>query len=281
MITYFCSIGYMYYAKINDPILGPPGVRILLCFRGFAGFFGIFGLYLSLQYLSLSDSIVLTFLTPLCSTAIGCWLLKERLAVREVVAMVVSLVGVVLIARPPFLFGGRGSSENEGDVSGGQRMISVGAALIGVAGVTGEYTLIRAIGKRAHPLHNIAYLSAFCVLSSSVGMVVSRTRVSIPTRWSFAFLLVLVGLFGLFAQMLMTMGFQREAVGRAAMGVYTGIVYALILGKVVFGNVPGPLSIVGTVLILGSAVWVVVMREAMKEPVHEEVEIGLLDRSGE
>lgn len=26
-----------YYTKIADPILGPPGIRMLLCFRGLAG----------------------------------------------------------------------------------------------------------------------------------------------------------------------------------------------------------------------------------------------------
>lgn len=193
-ITYICSIAYMFYADIPSPILGPPGIRILLCFRGLAGFFGIFGLYFSLQYLSLSDAIVLTFLTPLCSAIVGWVFLKEKVEVREVVAGVVSLVGVVLIARPPFLFlsavPGHGLNSElrravEKGVTTAQRMVAVGVALSGVAGVTCECesglsaewrisdevadNLIRVIGKRAHPLHNIVYLSAFCVVSSSIG----------------------------------------------------------------------------------------------------------------
>ena len=46
-------------------------------------FFGIFGLYFSLQYLSIADAIVLTFLTPLCSAVVECVFLKEKFKVRE------------------------------------------------------------------------------------------------------------------------------------------------------------------------------------------------------
>ena len=118
----------------------------------------------------------------------------------------------------------------------------------------------------------------FCVLSSSIGLAVTRTPIVVPTQWSFVGLLVLVGVFGLFAQTLMTMGFQREAVGRASMGVYTGIVYGLGLGWVVFGSVPGALSLLGTMLILGSAVYVVFVKGSSTEaPVDAEAEVGLLE----
>ena len=105
LISSFRLTSVRHYAKVNDPVLGPPGVRILLCFRGVAGwtnffafpsplppwptslrFFGIFGLYFSLQYLSLSDATVLTFLTPMCTAIVGSVLLKEKLTVREALA---------------------------------------------------------------------------------------------------------------------------------------------------------------------------------------------------
>ena len=72
----------MFAAKIPDPFLGPKGVRMLLLTRGFSGlvlrhilsnianitiparsFFGLFGIYYSLQYLSLSDATVLTYVS--------------------------------------------------------------------------------------------------------------------------------------------------------------------------------------------------------------------------
>ncbi len=69
-------------------------------------------------------------------------------------------------------------------------------------------------------------------------------------------MLVLIGVFGIFAQILMTIGFQIEAAGRASLGIYSKVVFTLILERVMFGTTPGLLSILGTCLILGSAIYV-------------------------
>lgn len=49
-------------------------------------FFGLFGVYYSLQYLSLSDATVLTFLAPMCTAVTGAVLLHEKLSWREAFA---------------------------------------------------------------------------------------------------------------------------------------------------------------------------------------------------
>lgn len=49
-------------------------------------FFGLFGVYFSLQYLSLSDATVLTFLAPLCTGIAGSLLLKEKFTLKEALA---------------------------------------------------------------------------------------------------------------------------------------------------------------------------------------------------
>lgn len=49
-------------------------------------FFGLFGLYYSLRYLSLSDAVVLTFLSPLTTAISGSCLLGETFTKREALA---------------------------------------------------------------------------------------------------------------------------------------------------------------------------------------------------
>lgn len=133
---------------------------------------------------------------------------------------VVSLIGVILIARPTFLFGDSEAHHTVGEinvaddvlkkVSSAQRLLAVGSvffsvslissiyppfflvrvSLFSVIGSTGacssvvppnlknrpnsSYTVttLRAIGKRAHPLHSMSYFSAVCVLNSTLGYVV-------------------------------------------------------------------------------------------------------------
>ncbi|KAF8333674.1 drug/metabolite transporter superfamily, partial [Amanita rubescens] len=231
IVTYVFSVVYMLCAKINQPILGPPGVRWLLMSRGFFGFVGVFGIYHALQYLSLSDSIVLTLLTPLCTAVGGLLFLEEKFSRREALA---------------------GSCSNDNDETIGQRTVAVCTALLSVLGTSVAYVSIRAIGKRAHSLHSMTYFSFWSVVMSSVVLIATRTPIVIPRQESFVYMLFLIGIFGFIVQTLMTIGYQIEAAGRASMGIYSQVVFGVILERLVFGTVPGLLSILGTCLILSS-----------------------------
>ncbi|KAK2462439.1 hypothetical protein APHAL10511_005536 [Amanita phalloides] len=249
------------YTNIRDPFLGPPGVRRLLFCRGFLGFFGPLGVYYSLQYLPLSDAVILTFLAPLCITIAGSMLLKEKITKEEVLAGIISLLGAVLIARPPFIFGGDDSRiDNALESTAAQRIIAVGAVMIGVLGATGAFISIRAVGMRAHPMHHMAYYSFLSAVQSVIGAMITRTPIVLPTQPLYLGTLVMIGVFGFIAQLLVTVGYQIEAASRASMGMYAQIIFTLILERVLFGTVPGLLSILGMILILGSGFYAVMAK---------------------
>jgi drug/metabolite transporter (DMT)-like permease len=195
-ITFVLASGYMWWKKTPHFPLGLKEVRGLLVARGLGGFCGVFGMYYSLLYLPLADATVITFLAP----SLACWacsiLIKEPFTRVEQVAGLVSLVGVVFIAKPTSLFAGisgsnetppaSGSSDSAPPVNGtspstgipdagsyenvtpSQRLQAVGIALIGVLGSACAYTTIRWIGKRAHPLISVNYFAAWCFLVSIV-----------------------------------------------------------------------------------------------------------------
>lgn len=168
--------------------------------------------------------------------------------------LVFSLAGVVLIARPPFIFGTSGEELEilVKEVTPEQRLIAVGyvaslaisiqfswptyrVALIGVLGATGACepsfiqsnffrpmwfiidTSLRAIGKRAHPLHSLVMFSFYSVVVASIGwglcksfkyrlpnscsrMIVTKTPLVVPTRPEWLGMLFIIGIFGFFAQ---------------------------------------------------------------------------------
>ena len=58
--------------------------------------------------------------------------------------------------------------------------------------------------------------------------------------------------------MTMTTGLQRETAGRGTMAIYVQVIFALVFERVFFHTTPPPLSIVGTAIILSSAVYVAV-----------------------
>ncbi|CAK5278232.1 unnamed protein product [Mycena citricolor] len=275
-ITYACSIGYMYVAypplentpptpyqasaKGTSSLLGPEGVRLLLVFRGVTGFIGLNGTYFALQYLSLSDVTVLSFLVPMTTALSASIFLGEAFSRKEALAGLCSLFGVVLIARPDFLFGPSTSST---PIEERNRMMAIGIALAGVVGSTGAMTTIRAIGHRAHPIHLLSFFSLQSVIAASILMVFQHEPVVIPTRPAWLGLLAVIGVLGFLAQVLLTMGYQRETAGRAGMALYTQIIFASVLERVFFGTSPTFLSMLGTSIIMSSAIFV-----ALSVPKH-------------
>ena len=194
-ITLVLSSAYMWWTKTPHFPLGLPEVRWLLVARGISGLFGVYGMYHSLLYLPLADATVITFLAP----GLACWacavLINQPFTRREQIAGLVSLVGVVLIARPTALLSvfnsasdasppaspdpdfavptntttaGSGDAANYDSVTPTQRLSAVGVAMLGVLGTAVAFTTIRWIGKRAHPLISVNYFAGWCFLVSVV-----------------------------------------------------------------------------------------------------------------
>ncbi|KAF8883039.1 EamA-like transporter family-domain-containing protein [Infundibulicybe gibba] len=294
-VTYVCSLIYMLSTGIPDPFLGPKGVRILLVLRGVSGFIGVFGMYYSLQYLSLSDATVLTFLAPLCTAIAGSLLLNEKFSIREALAGIFSLFGVILIARPAIIFGANSQGRTvTGDITNtvverdtpSQRLAAVGIALVGVLGGTGVYISIRAVGKRAHPLHILASYSMQCITVTTIYMIATKSPFIVPTRLDWLGLFILIGISGFAAQILFTMGMQRETASRGALAAYTQVIFAGILEQIFFKPIPSILSVCGTLIILTSALYVILTKKKDSNTVamfnqldEQELEEGLLGDS--
>ncbi|KAH9984536.1 hypothetical protein BJV77DRAFT_1037055 [Russula vinacea] len=253
-ITSICSV----LAEDSDPLLGPKGVRGLLVLRGFTGFVGLAGMYASLVHLSLSDATMLTFVAPILTGLSGAIILKETVSLWETFAGFCSFFGVILIARPEFLFGGSGGDLSD-TVTHGQRMQSVAFSLIGVLGATAAYTTLRAIGKRAHTLHSLVFFSSSCVLGSTVGMVIFKTSPVMPTRPLWLAMLLLLGVLDLTSQSLLVMGFQRETASRGVLACYTSVIFAAMFDFIVFRTTPTALSIAGAAIIISAAISISVL----------------------
>lgn len=79
--------------------------RWLLLLRGCLGLGAITSLYAAVQYLPLADVATITFLAPVFVAAAAPPLLGERAGRGVALAMPLSLLGVVFVSRPTFLFG--------------------------------------------------------------------------------------------------------------------------------------------------------------------------------
>ncbi|OJD20234.1 hypothetical protein ACJ73_08432 [Blastomyces percursus] len=218
-MTVLLSLLYMLYARVPHPF-GIRSIRPLLLLRGVSGFVGVFGLYYSLLYLELSEATVLTFLAPIgCCYACSLTMPNEIFTRRQQLAVLASLVGVVLIARPASLFRGVAEHqhqqqqwEKQVSVSGAaqdayQRTLGILAALLGVTGATVAYTSIRIIGKRTHPLVSVTYFSGITTIISLLGVaLIPAISFRLPGNMAELLLLLGLGTCGFLLQFLLTAG---------------------------------------------------------------------------
>lgn len=275
-ITYVCCVLYMVITgSVEDAPFGPKLQRTLLVVRGIMGFFGVFGLYFSLQYLSLSDAVSITFLIPMVTTFFAWIVLSERYSVLEGACALCSLAGVLLIAKPDFLFGGEAEvPENDSAESSSElRLLATAVGLIGVCGASSVYVVLRKIGKLCHPLISVSYFALItCVVTFVITLVTPSLTFQAPHNFRQWFLFCLIGFSGFFMQFCLAAGLQREKAGKSAMMIYSNMVFALFWDLVIWGHVPGLLSILGTGLIVANAFIIIKYKPTTEEPHEADVE---------
>lgn len=292
-ITALASYIYMFITRTPHP-LGTKPVLHLLLLRAVCGFMGVYGLYYSVQYLPLSEATVITFLAPIITCyACSFFIPGETFSRRQQLAAIISLIGVVLIARPfsnsnskqsshPPPSSSPSPSSNESrpdDADAYHHVLATIVASVGVLGAAGAYTSIRVIGKRAHPLVSVTYFSSVTTIISLLAMLVlPSVEFRVPhtrTEWMF---MVGLGVCGFLLQFLLTAGLSyvppkwvRDRTSgdgsagkqgsKATSMVYTQMLFALFYDKVVWGTTLDGVAWIGSGLILGCAVYVAVMQE--------------------
>lgn len=263
-ITYICCVLYMTITRLvpNAPF-GEPQIRKWLVLRGIVGFVGVFGLYFSLLYLSVSDAVAITFLVPLVTAFLAWILLHERYSLIEGLCSLVSLVGVVLIAKPNFIFGSAGDNElkeNESVESSSteKRLLATAVGLFGVLGASSVYIVLRKIGNAAHPLLSVSYFALSTVIVSTICIIaIPSISFAIPQnayQWSLFFA---IGIAGFLFQFALTAGVQRVKASKASLVVYTQMIFAIVLDLIIWHHFPGFLSILGILIIIGCTLLVI------------------------
>lgn len=227
--------------------------RSLLVLRALAGFAALFCFFYAVPRLPLADVTVIHFTNPAFTAVIAAVALGEAMGRREIAGLLLCLAGVVLVARPTFLFGAATTSLNP---------VAVGAALCGAVFSSVAYTTIRKLRETDHHLVVIFY---FPLLSTplSIPLMVGHAVWPTPLEWV---LLSLVGVVTFVAQVFLTQGLHRERAGRAMSISYIQVVFAALWGFVVFGESPGLLGVAGAALVFVGTIVVAKARRALGAP---------------
>lgn len=188
-----------------------------------------------LHHLPLADAVAILFAAPLFSFVLAVLVLGERLSIGRAVAALTGFAGIVVMSRP-------GTAHFSWLL-----LLPLGAALCGG---------VREILTR-HLSHHDPSSSTFLVGTAVVALA-SLSSVAFGWELPSARQLLLLALAGVligFAEYFMIEAFRHAEVTLVAPFIYTSLVWASLVGFLVFGTVPAPAVIAGAALVIASGLY--------------------------
>ena len=235
-------IRYCFGVVLILPLLSRAGVMSLdrdrLGFHALRGLVhggGVILWFLAMSRIPISEVTALGFTTPIFVTLGAAVFLSERLKPYRVAAVLIGFIGALLILRP------------------GLRVIDIGAlAQLGAAPLFAcSYLMAKSATRREASSMIVVLLSVFCTLTLALpALLVWRT----PTLEE----LLLLGLTALLAtsgHYCMTRALEAAEVSAVQPFTFLQLVWATILGLILFDETPDVWIWIGGAVIVGSATW--------------------------
>jgi drug/metabolite transporter (DMT)-like permease len=212
--------------------------------RSLYGCAAMFFSFLSLAYLPLALAAALGFLAPLLAVPVAVVALNERPGWLIGAAAAAGFGGVLLMLAPALT----GPLPNAGT------LIGVGAGLAMAATTVAAKVEIKRLSATEAP-GTIAFY--FAVVCAAGGLA------TLPFGWAdvsdtaFAWL-VASGIAGGLAHICMTEAIARAPISTLAPFEYTAMIWALLFDLLVFALLPGPVSLLGALVVVAAAATVAV-----------------------
>jgi drug/metabolite transporter (DMT)-like permease len=197
--------------------------------RTLTGLGAMYCFFYTIAHMHLAEAILLNFTAPLFVPFIALLWLGERLTREAVWAMIIGFAGVALILKP------------------GMELFSP-VALVGLA--SGALAAWAVVGVRrmsdTEPTTRIVFYYSTIATGVSAVPLAWSWQAPEPRLW---LLLLAAGLFATAGQLLMTRGYSLGPAARIGPFTYSSVAFAALLGWMLWGEVPDPLSLGGVTLV--------------------------------
>ncbi|RVU14116.1 DMT family transporter [Methylobacterium oryzihabitans] len=190
-----------------------------------------------LSALPLAEALALSFLSPVFIALFAAGFLREPVRGAVWAALVVGLVGVAVVV------GGQVGAESGGSAWG------VAAVLASALTYALSMVLLRARARQDPVVTIVAIQNVGPALMLAGPAALSWGPVA-PWDWA---LLVLVGALGVAGHLVLARAYARAEAGRLAVMEYTALLWAIGLGFLAYGEVPGVATLAGAALILAGS----------------------------
>lgn len=232
VVFFRCALGVVFcYVGLKRAGADPVGSnRKILLLRGLFGTSALFLFFTTLQNIPLASAMTIQYLSPIFTSIIAIFVLGEGVKALQWLFYAMAFGGVLLIHR----FDTR---------------VSLFYLLLGIAsaffsGVA--YNLVRTLRGKEHPLTVVFHFQAIGMVAGLIGCFFAWVT---PGGWDWLFLL-LIGIYSQLGQIFLTDALQKERASSVSIVNYSGLVYALLIGWIVFGESQPAASAIGMGLVV-------------------------------
>ena len=196
--------------------------------RSAAGLGAMYCFFIAVKMMRLADAMLLSYTLPIFIPIIEWFWLKEPVSRQTKMAVIVGFIGIALILKP-----GSGLFQPAG-LAGLASGLLAALAMVGIRRMT-----------LSEPVARIVFYF------TTVGTLVS----SVPLAWAWEtpgghllWALCAMGILAILAQMCLTRGYSLAPAGQVGPFTYGNVVFAALLGWLIWGETMDGLTLVGAVL---------------------------------
>jgi drug/metabolite transporter (DMT)-like permease len=218
-------------------------------YRSFFGAIAMAAIFIGLRNLQLAEVTALAFSGPLWVVLFSMFFLSEKIRLKRWIAVGLGFIGVIIISKPGF------------DNLNFYYIYPI-IFCIGFAGVS---ILIRKLTLAGESIWLIAFY--FSLVSGLGGLLTIPFGVwKMPSTYDFI-LLILIGLLGGIANLLLTQSYKLAEVTLTTPLKYLSLVIAIIFGFYFFEEIPSIYTLSGAALIVVSSVIIFIRGSQLKKPI--------------
>jgi drug/metabolite transporter (DMT)-like permease len=219
--------------------------RTLLLLRGLFGTTALFFFFITLQNVPLATAMTIQYLSPIFTSIIAIYLLKEGVKPLQWAFYSIAFSGVMLIEQ----FDSRVSLF----------YLAIGIFSAFCSGMA--YNLVRSLRGREYPLTIVLHFQLVGAIAGFFGLFF-EWKTPEGRDW---FYLFMIAVFSQLGQVFLTRALQRERVAGVAIVNYTGLIYALVVGVLVFGEEQSTAAIAGMSLVVFGVMLSVLYSKRMRD----------------
>ena len=232
MVLFRCGISMLlcFQILLSNKVNWKGSNRARLIARGTFGTIAVYTFFVTIQNMPLGTAVTIQYLSPIFTTIIAIFLLKEKVKPWQWLFFAVSFAGVLVI-------------------KGFDTRISLTMLGIGIVSALASgfaYNMVRSLKEKEHPIVVVLH---FQIIGTIAGAAFSLFNWRMPQGVEWVYL-IMTGVLTQIGQVNLTKALQLERIANVSIFNYLGIIYALAFGFILFGEQYDWLAFAGIILVI-------------------------------